>query len=258
MTPMVPWPFLQERTEQNGISILCGPSPFEAGYHKVRALEQRILSDDQVSQLPQGTGLWNAHEWRIRARSADRLARALEKRGQGQRILEVGCGNGWLSALLQHRGHHVMGIDVFTAELEQAARVFPSGPVFARADLFRSPLPSGGFEAIVLAASIQYFRDPVATLERTLELLAPGGEVHVLDTIIYPDEAAAGKARLRSDAYYKSLDVPEMVGHYYAHTLATFARLGSMKVLSAPRSVDKWLSRLGGNCSPFSHLVLSR
>lgn len=249
---MSAWPGLQDAERVNGVYLFAPPSAFEAHYGAVRAREGRILTDAQVRALPEAPGLWNAEEWRMRARSAARLCAHLAVRGPGRRVLEVGCGNGWLSGLLQRAGHTVIGIDPFTEELEQAARCFPGGPAFARADLFASPLPMGGFDAVVFAASIQYFPDITATLRRALTLLAPGGEVHVLDTVLYtgPREAAAAKARSR--AYYTALGFPEMAAHYHAHGLNEMSVVGTRRVLSAP---SLW-KRLRGDASPFTHAVI--
>ena len=120
-----------------------------------------------------------------------RLLSALKQQGVGLRLLEVGCGNGWLSNAMQRAGHHVIGIDPFTAELEQAARVFPNGPVFARIGLLDPLLPCGAFDAIIFAASIHYFNDLERTLNRCFELLRPNGTVHILDTVIYADRESA-------------------------------------------------------------------
>jgi protein-L-isoaspartate O-methyltransferase len=40
------------------------------------------------------------HEWQIRKASSNRLVKYLAKKQKILEILEVGCGNGWLSAKL--------------------------------------------------------------------------------------------------------------------------------------------------------------
>jgi SAM-dependent methyltransferase len=211
----------------------------------------------QLLRLPDGTDLWNAAEWLIRSHSADRLVHALSKRGVGLRILDVGCGNGWLSALLQRNGHSVLGIDAFTLELEQAARVFTGGPAFARADLFTSPLPEHRFDVILFAASIQYFQDPSATMIRAKQLLVPDGEVHVMDSILYRSNTETLAAMDRSRSYYRSIGVPEMAEHYYAHELSTIQSTGSSRILATPSGMDRTLAKFGRPVSPFTHVVIA-
>ncbi|HEX2616820.1 MAG TPA: class I SAM-dependent methyltransferase [Flavobacteriales bacterium] len=250
MSVAIPWDV--DAPVVNGVHLLSGPSPFEAQYGAVRAKEQRILTDDQVRRLPDGTGLWNADEWTVRAQSAQRLVDDLAQRWSSAHILEVGCGNGWLSGLLHRAGHTVIGIDPFTAELEQAARVF-DGPLFARADLLASPLPEQNFHAIVFAASIQYFPDPAAAVRRALELTTPfAGEVHVMDTVLYANAQEAAAAQERSRMYYAELGFAEMATQYHAHQRSAFTGIGRCSVLTAP---SRW-KRLRGDRSPFTHLVI--
>ena len=256
---MDPWnlPSLENAAVRNGVHLLCDPMPFQSLYERARTAENRILSDDQLLRLPDGTDLWNAQEWTIRSHSADRLAHAVAKRGSGLRILDVGCGNGWLSALLQRNGHSVLGIDAFTTELEQAARVFAHGPAFARADLFTSPLSDHSFDVVLFAASIQYFPDPIATIQRAKHLLVPDGEVHVMDSILYRSKTGTLAAVERSRSYYQSIGVPEMVDHYHAHDLDAIRSLGSSRILAAPSGMDRTLARFGRQVSPFTHVVIS-
>lgn len=249
------WPWLNGVPCVNGVHRMSGPSPFEEAYGAVRSKEDRILDDAQVRGLPNGAGLWNAREWRIRRSGAERLMEQLGDHG-GAKILEVGCGNGWLSAYLHRADHHVVGIDPFTMELEQAARVFPNGPVFVRADLFASPLPPHGFDAVVFAASIQYFGDMAGTLRRAAELVQPGGSIHVLDTVLYPDASEASAAQQRSRAYYAELGHPEMAENYHAHTLGTALGMPHARVIDGPSSFARIGKLLGGTASPFTHVEI--
>lgn len=242
-------------TSSNGVVLIDPPCRFEVLYARARSAENRILTDAQVAMLPNGSGLWNASEWRIRSRSAQRLQQALGT-GIPKKVLEVGCGNGWLSALLQRSGHQVLGIDIFTVELEQAARVFPAGPGFARCSPFTDRLSSRSFDVIVLAASIQYFPDPRTLMSRLFRLLVPGGSVHIVDSLLYTDPEEARKASLRTARYYASLGVPELAEHYHAHTLDALSSTGRCVVLHAP-SNEPFHDRLLRRASPFTHVVIS-
>ncbi|HRD52342.1 MAG TPA: methyltransferase domain-containing protein [Flavobacteriales bacterium] len=248
------WPWLESFPLANGVRIVEAPSAFEAIYAEARNKERRVLTDEQVARLPDGQGLWNVAEWRIRSKSATRLLRSLNAQGRALRVLEVGCGNGWLSGRMAAAGHRVLGIDPFTEELEQAARLFLSA-TFARADLHSRALPIGSFDAIIFAASIQYFDSPHLAVKRALELLAPKGSIHILDSILYPSEGTAAAAQERTRNYYARLGVPTLAAHYHAHPLGDFMPYGA-ELISAPRS--RFMQLISGDASPFAHLVIRK
>jgi SAM-dependent methyltransferase len=240
----------------NGVWEL-GPvdGTFGALYHTVRTLEHRILPDGIVRGLPRA-GSRTAHpaEWRIRHRSLQRLLQVLAGERRTLQVLDIGCGNGWMSAALAHAGHTVMGLDVHRAELEQAARVFPSRNVtWCMGDPLHAPLPEAGYDVVVFAASLQYFDDMPALAQRVRGLLRPGGVVHVVDTMLYPDRSAAEAARERSRAHYARLGVEDLARRYQALTLADLGPLGALHVQHAP--VHGPLARLMGFATPFHHVI---
>jgi hypothetical protein len=70
---------------------------FEEIYCGLRAREGRIYADEEVRQLPRVKEADpNRNEWAVRERSAKRLFHYLSSRRRSLKILEVGCGNGWL------------------------------------------------------------------------------------------------------------------------------------------------------------------
>jgi len=113
-------------------------------YLRVREKEGRLYSDQIVARLPDIPADHPlADEWRARAESANRLAHYIARLPQPPRILELGCGNGWLShKLASIGGVRVWGLDRGGSELTQAWRLFhASNLVFLNADIFRPPLP---------------------------------------------------------------------------------------------------------------------
>nr|MDQ3007726.1 class I SAM-dependent methyltransferase [Chloroflexota bacterium] len=94
-------------------------------YLRLREKEGRLYSDETVARLPVTSARHRlAAEWRARTKSASRLTRYLSARPRQLSILELGCGNGWLSNLLSKAGHSVVAMDQNRFELKQAARVF--------------------------------------------------------------------------------------------------------------------------------------
>jgi SAM-dependent methyltransferase len=195
-------------------------------YLRVREKEGRLYSDEVVSGLP---GLPHAHplraEWRARAASAARLCAYLAQLTRPLTILELGCGNGWLTnRLAQLQDCRAVGVDLNHHELSQAARLFAQNRrlMFLAADIFQAPFGERSFDAIIIASAIQYFPDLPALIRRLMPLLSGRGEIHVLDSPLYvPSEVA--DARARTQAYYAALGCPEMAEHYHHHTLDALA-----------------------------------
>ena len=115
---------------------------FEANYIQVRKFEQRVLTDAEVSKLPVLKNNPHSKEWEKRARSAQRLSRYFSTIQEGK-VLDLGCGNGWFTALLaKNQNLEVVGMDVNLTELKQAARVFQQVNLnFVCGDIFKSLFP---------------------------------------------------------------------------------------------------------------------
>lgn len=90
-------------------------------------------------------------------------------RGEGRRVLDVGCGYGHLGEVLTQRGFSVTGVD------------FPGLPhspeiEFAAADLDRGLPPlDGRFDFILCADILEHLRDPLRMLVDCRMLLAANG-----------------------------------------------------------------------------------
>src|SRR5687767_5432876 len=71
---------------------------FEKTYIGLRQKEGRMYSDEELLQLPV-VPKEHPHyrEWQIRRRSCNRLIHHLEKKRSLLKILEIGCGNGWMA-----------------------------------------------------------------------------------------------------------------------------------------------------------------
>lgn len=200
---------------------------FESLYLQLRQKERRVYSDEEVAALP-GIAASHPHarEWELRKLSAEKLVAYIQKQKLGSqdrssvKILEIGCGNGWLSHQLSGIAQsHVIGIDINFNELQQAARVFQN-----RANLhflYSSPaseiFEKGQFDIIVFAASIQYFQSLKDTLGNTIQLLNANGEIHIIDSFFYPASGLQA-ARQRSLLYFEAAGFPEMADWYFHHS----------------------------------------
>ncbi len=213
-------------------------------YHATRQREGRSLPDDVVLDLPfSGYSTAQADEWRVRKRSLDRVIRLLGPSPLA--VLEIGCGNGWLSARLSEAGHAVTGLDTGAIELAQAERVFATRPVrWVLGDPWTDGLPSGTYDRVLFAASIQYFPDLPALFHRCKALLKKDGEMLIIDSHVYRETAAAERARTRSVVYYASIGTPQMAAFYHHHTeQSVIDAAGNWRVdiMPARRKAAAWL-----------------
>ena len=200
-------------------------APFAEQYLLVRMAEQRVYPDAIVRALPAiDSAHPHAHEWQQRARSAERLKKYLTRKPIG-RVLEVGCGNGWLAHFIaSHTGHHVIATDIQTHELEQAGRLFRKENLqFIHSDGSEKIGEEEPFTYIVFAASLQYFPSLANILDKSLDRLEAGGEIHIIDTRFYHSPAIP-EARERTRRYYQALGYPGMMRNYFHHSLEELRR----------------------------------
>lgn len=187
-------------------------------YLRLRKTEGRIYSDKQAAALPRVPASHPYQkEWKKRRYSCEKLLRYIKKHPHISDILEVGCGNGWLTANLSTvtKGS-VTGIDINSAELQQARKIFGNIPQvsFVEGDIRYEILGDKKFDLIVFAASIQYFRSVIEIINVALSHLTLQGEIHVIDSHFYrADQVIAAKERSRK--YFIDLGFPEMINYYF-------------------------------------------
>lgn len=256
-------PFRNIRQEKNGITYLGDCSSFvdfEKSYLSARLKEGRVFEDSQVSQLPWLPKSHRLHaEWLLRADTLKRFQKYIQKKTGVTSLLDLGCGNGWfINRLSEVRPQtNFYGLEVNTRELEQAARLFVSGNIcFAYGDLFQDILEPCFFDIIVLNSTAQYFPDLHRLLARLFELLKPGGEIHILDSPFYNNEAERSAARERSKDYFTKLGIAGMASQYHHHNLG-WLNNQNYKVFYDPGSLKiKMLRIAGAKRSPFRWICI--
>ncbi len=109
------------------------------------------------------------------ASSHRRIVRWLADRPQS-RVLDLGCGDGYVAEQLRAAGHHVVGVDLAPSEGVEARL-----DGFIAADLDQGVPPevvaAGPYDVVVAADVIEHVRRPEQVLDDLHAVLAPGGVV---------------------------------------------------------------------------------
>ena len=105
---------------------------------------------------------------------ADQLARAF---GSAPcRVLDLGCGGGFLSNYLAERGHRVIGVDT-TAENLAIARANDRShsATYVRGDACALPFARHSFDVVCAMDLLEHVEDPERVIAEASRVLAPGG-----------------------------------------------------------------------------------
>lgn len=190
---------------RDGVLVLLEPGfgrrldQFTQAYSAVRAMENRRLLDEQAySALPFGSVVQHDFQWRLRQYDLAVVRRLLNGR-RGQRLLDVGAWNGWLSNRMADDGHSVTAIDYFVDEFDGlGAKKFYSTPWQAiQMDLKDLHVLDENFDVIILNRCLQFFPKPVAYVALAKAKLAAGGLLIVTGMELFRDPRV--KAALVAD-----------------------------------------------------------
>ena len=188
-------------------------SSFESQYKTVRDQEGRWLSDKAVKKLPEvDRNNPKYSEWKKRAWMLNKFETYMSL-ASTLNVLDLGCGNGWMTNRISNHCETITGLDVGAEELEQAARCFGTKDVQFVCSTDWSLLPQGSYNLIYFAGSFHYFEPNEAFWESLFSLLAPEGEIHILETQFYSNEDVEN-ARQRSTEYFQNLGTEV---DYYKH-----------------------------------------
>lgn len=202
---------------------MSGGPQFRDAYADLRAREGRGRGGDaELRALPYVSDGPLARQWRVRARTFDafvaRVVAPLEReRARPLRILDLGAGNGWLSARMISRGHRPVALDIRIDSVDGLGAAGPYARIVERmfsrvaASFERLPLRPRIFDLIVFDASLHYASDLTIALAEAVRVLAPHGRVAILDSPFYR-RAESGEAMAREKKESTRRDFPDLAG----------------------------------------------
>lgn len=119
---------------------------------------------------------------------AEKLAFIRRHTGTGKRVLDVGCNDGGVGALLLAQSNEVHGVDIAEDDLERARE---RGLIARRVNVEREQLPyeDGFFDVVVLADVIEHVFETDELLRECRRVLAAGGSL----VVTTPNIASLGR-----------------------------------------------------------------
>jgi len=108
-----------------------------------------------------------------------RLRRAflLERVRPGERVLDVGCGEGWFTAELARAGAHAVGIDAAAEPLRRARAAHPELDVRLVEPDGPWPLEDACFDVVWAGETIEHVADTAGWLSEVRRVLRSGGSL---------------------------------------------------------------------------------
>jgi 2-polyprenyl-6-hydroxyphenyl methylase/3-demethylubiquinone-9 3-methyltransferase len=111
-----------------------------------------------------------------RARNPWIAATLLAQRGRGAKVLDVGCGGGFVANDLAAGGFDVTGLDASTESLRIAAGHDRTGRVrYQVGDALALPYPDGSFDAVCAMDFLEHVGEPARVIAEAGRVLRRGG-----------------------------------------------------------------------------------
>jgi SAM-dependent methyltransferase/glycosyltransferase involved in cell wall biosynthesis len=182
----------------------------------------------------------------------------------GSRILDVGCGSGWLSEYFARLGYQMKGIDISPTLIEMSRDRLKGVPYdvdhetelrcsFAVHDIETAPL-ADQFDAILCYDSLHHFEDEDAVMHNLAAMLPVGGVLFILEGERPPSGSATEEELFGVMKEYGTLESPFDYGHLRqlldAHGFAVIGDYASINGLFERETIED--DRL-----PLTHIAMN-
>jgi SAM-dependent methyltransferase len=135
-------------------------------------------------------------------RFAEREAFLLRHLRAGDRVLDLGCGEGDFAAAAARAGAEAVGADVAEAALERARGRHPDLALELVPPHGPFPWDDGAFDVVWASEVVEHVADTARWLSEVRRVLAPGGRL----LITTPDHGLARRLRLAARGFEEHFD----------------------------------------------------
>jgi 2-polyprenyl-3-methyl-5-hydroxy-6-metoxy-1,4-benzoquinol methylase len=183
----------------------------------------------------------------------------------GQRILDAGCGHGYLSRMLAASGAQVTGVEPARVLYDYAAQQEagePLGVRYVRADLCQLPGLGEPFDAVVANMVLLDIPDWKGAMRACVDALAPGGLfvfsiIHPCFEQLAPSWREHGEYRIRE--YLAEYEIPGPYASNFHRPLSAYlneaARLGCrLDAMAEPALDPATAAAVGNGTEAYVHL----
>jgi SAM-dependent methyltransferase len=169
-------------------------------------------------------------DWIFRAFTVLEQQRILSATRGCRRVLDIGCGSGWMAERLERQGVEAYGVDTSQAAIELAARKVEPARLQC-GTLAAAKFETDFFDAAVAVHVLEHVKDPVAFATEARRILKEGGIL-----LLRIPNFASWEAQLAGERWYH-FDYPFHVAHY------------------SPRAVTRLLQACGFRDARVSHAM---
>lgn len=183
---------------------------------------------------------WQAAPWgRLRyAIAAHVLGLHLRERGEGQRILDMGGGDGTEAVRLAAQGHRVTVVDYSEPMLELARQTAQDAGVSGNletvcGEIHNLDLAAGGFDVALCHFVVQYVNEPAAAVRAVVDCIRPGGLISLIAPNPASEVIAAAVRELDFSSARELLDADTSYAKTFAARVARISADDAAEFLKA-------------------------
>jgi SAM-dependent methyltransferase len=130
------------------------------------------------------------------------------------KLIEFGCGVGWLSLFLAQRGYQVTGVDIspdaiVAAQQQRELRGLPN--VEFRVGDYEDPVPANDYDYALFYDSLHHAEVEQLAVQRAYEALRPGGAMIAFETHAGHSETEASRRAVREFGVHEKDMAPEYI-----------------------------------------------